>query len=258
MANTTSLRRVQRRDRVIVSLNLCAVTILAWLYLVDMADMENLSGAMAAAMRVAPWDMTNFALMFVMWVVMMVGMMLPSAAPMILLFATINRNKRQRGGAYAATSAFVLGYVVVWMSFSLLATVAQGGLQSAALLSPMLESTSAQLGGLLCIAAGAYQWTPLKHTCLKHCRSPLQFVLLHWREGTRGALRMGLEHGAYCLGCCGFLMGLLFAGGVMNLLWVAAIALFVLVEKLAPGGEWLGRIGGGAMIAAGVYMLSGV
>jgi predicted metal-binding membrane protein len=151
---------------------------------------------------------------------------------------------------------FVLGYLLVWMGFSLFATILQGGLQHAALLSPMLVSTSALLGGTLFITAGLYEWTPFKRACLDNCRSPLEFILFRWRSGTLGALRMGLEHGAYCLGCCWFLMGLLFVGGVMNLVWVAVITLFILVEKLLPGGEWVARIGGGVMVAAGVYLVS--
>jgi predicted metal-binding membrane protein len=218
--------------------------------------MQDMSGMMAAAMSMAPWDATGFALMFLMWVVMMIGMMLPSAAPMILLFATINRKKRTSGAPFAPTAMFVSGYLLVWTAFSLLATILQSGLQHAALLSPMLVSTSPVLRGTLLIAAGLYQWTPLKRACLENCRSPLEFVLFHWRSGTAGALRMGIEHGAYCLGCCWFLMGLLFVGGVMNLAWIAAITVFVLIEKLFSGGEWVARIGGGVMVAAGVYLVS--
>jgi predicted metal-binding membrane protein len=193
--------------------------------------------------------------MFLMWVVMMVGMMLPSAAPMILLFSTINRKRCNE--CFVPTGLFLLGYVVVWIGFSFFITALQDMLHRGALLSPMMESTSPVLAGGLFIAAGLYQWTPLKHACLKRCRSPLDFILFRWRKGLRGALLMGLEHGAYCLGCCGVLMGLLFVGGVMNLLWIASITLFVMAEKLAPGAEWLVRATGLAMIAIGAYMLVG-
>ncbi len=168
---------------------------------------------------------------------MMVGMMLPRAAPMILLFATINRKRRAGSTQHGPAAVFALGYLLVWIGFSLLATILQNGLQQAALLSRMLASTSAPLGGTLFIAAGLYQWTPLKRVCLDKYRSPLEFILFRWRNGIGGALRMGLEHGTYCLGCCWFLMGLLFVGGVMNLACAAVIILFVLLEKLFPGGE---------------------
>jgi predicted metal-binding membrane protein len=148
-------------------------------------------------------------------------------------------------------AVFALVYLLVWTGFSLFATISQNGLQQAALLPPMLASASAPLDGTLFITAGLYQWSPLKRNYLDRCRCPLEFILFRWRSGIVGALRMGLEHGTYCLGCCWFLMGLLFVGGVMNLAWVAVITLFVLLDKLFPGGEWIARIGGGAMIAAG-------
>jgi predicted metal-binding membrane protein len=174
---------------------------------------------------------------------------------MILLFAMVNRKKREAGHPFVPTSAFALGYAGAWTAFSLFATIGQWALHSAALLSPMLVSTSGGLAGALFIAAGAYQLTPLKHACLKNCRSPLHFIMARWRNGAAGAFRMGLEHGAYCVGCCWFLMGLLFVLGVMNLLWVAALTVLVLVEKAGPRGEWTARIGGIAMLAAGLYLL---
>jgi predicted metal-binding membrane protein len=255
MTAANTLKGVLKRNRQVL-FALVGVTALAWLFLIDMADMHDMSAVMAVAMEMAPWDATGFALMFLMWAVMMAGMMLPGAAPMILLYATINRRKRATGGPYMPTVVFALGYIAVWTAFSLLATLLQAGLQHLALLSPMLVSTSSVLGGTLLIAAGLYQWTPLKLACLDKCRSPLDFMVFRWRNGTLGTLRMGLEHGAYCLGCCWFLMGLLFVGGVMNLAWIAAITVFVLIEKLFSGGEWVARIGGGVMVAAGVYLVS--
>jgi predicted metal-binding membrane protein len=139
--------------------------------------------------------------------------------------------------------------------FSLAATAAQGAMLRSAMLSPMLALASPELGGMLFIVAGIYQFTPLKHACLSHCRSPFAFVLNHWRDGWGGALRMGTSHGLYCLGCCWVLMALLFAVDVMNLLWVAALAAFVFAEKLLPGGLWVGRVGGGAIAAFGVWLL---
>lgn len=250
---------VLRRDRLVVLAGLGGVTVLAWLYLILLAaGMVDGPGAMGEAManaRPIPWTAGDFALMVLMWSVMMVGMMLPGATPMILLFAMINREKREAGYPFVPTGAFALGYAGAWTAFSLFATILQWALHSAALLSPMLVSTSAVLAGALFIAAGAYQLTPLKHACLKNCRSPVHFIMTRWRSGAGGALRMGLEHGAYCVGCCWFLMGLLFVLGVMNLLWVAALTILVLVEKAAPHGEWTARISGVAMLAAGLYLL---
>ena len=162
----------------------------------------------------------------------MVGMMVPSATPMSLLFAAVARRARAQGSPVAPTFVFVTGYVAAWTLFSLAATAAQWGLERAALLSPMLASTSAAFGGVLLAAAGLYQWTPWKDACLAHCRAPALFFAAHWRDGPLGAFRMGAAHGLYCLGCCAVLMGLLFFGGVMNLLWVAGLALFVLLEKV--------------------------
>ncbi|MCZ6482209.1 MAG: DUF2182 domain-containing protein [Alphaproteobacteria bacterium] len=250
---------VLRRDRLVVLAGLGGVTVLAWLYLILLAaGMVDGPGAMGEAManaRPIPWTAGDFALMVMMWSVMMVGMMLPGATPMILLFAMINRKKREAGYPFVPTGAFALGYAGAWTAFSLFATILQWALHSAALLSPMLVSTSAVLAGALFIAAGTYQLTPLKHACLKNCRSPVHFIMTRWRSGAGGALRMGLEHGAYCVGCCWFLMGLLFVLGVMNLLWVAALTILVLVEKAAPHGEWTARISGVAMLAAGLYLL---
>ena len=200
------------------------------------------------------WDATYFVLMFLMWAIMMVGMMVPSAAPMILLFAAIDRKRRPSRSPFPGTAVFTLGYLLVWAAFSLVATALQWALSEAALLSPMMAGTSRALGAALFAAAGAYQVTPLKHACLHHCRSPIHFVVGHWRPGTAGALRMGVEHGAYCVGCCWFLMGLLFVGGVMNLLWVAVIAAFVLAEKVAPRGELVARASGALMLAFAAYL----
>ena len=244
-----------RRERVVIVLALAGVTAIAWLYLFfvrdNMADMAMpaMDGMPDMAMPfAAPW-------VFAMWWVMMLGMMLPSAAPMILMFEAVQRRQRERERPYVPTAMFVAGYLVVWGGFSVAATAAQWGLQQGAFLSPLLGLASSTLGGLLFILAAIYQFTPLKHACLRQCRSPFAFVLNHWRDGWDGALRMGAGHGLYCLGCCWVLMALLFAVGVMNLLWVAAIAAFVFAEKLLPGGVWVGRIGGVAMAAFGVSLL---
>ena len=248
-----------KRDRAIVLAGLAAVAALSWLYLIDMAramaamDMKDgMAGAMTA---VNIWSSGDYAAMFVMWAVMMVGMMLPSAAPMILMFAAISRKKREASQPYVSTAWFAAGYIVAWTLFSALATVLQAELNRLALLNMNMESVSALFGGALFLAAGVYQWTPWKHSCLIKCRSPLDFILNKWRDGSDGALRMGLEHGLYCVGCCWFLMGLLFAGGVMNLLWVAAIAIFVMAEKVLPRGGWIANASGAAMAAFGIFLL---
>lgn len=251
---------VPRRDRIIVLSGLPVITALSWAYVASLAsDMRGMNmGTEMAMPQMQAWGVADFALTFVMWAVMMVAMMTPSAAPMILMFAGINRKRRKQQVSYVPTSVFLLGYLVVWAAFSVLATAAQWGLHTASLLSPMMATTSPILGGVLLLSAGIYQWTPLKRACLRHCRSPLGFVLNEWREGTRGAFLMGLKHGGYCVGCCWFLMALLFVAGVMSLLWVAAIAGFVLLEKVASAGYWAGRVAGVVLAGWGVWMVASV
>ncbi len=215
-----------------------------------------LSGAMQAMAPMA-WTASTALVMFFMWWIMMIAMMLPSAAPMILLFAALNRKQRERGSPFVPTGVFAFGYVAVWGLFSLLAVAAQWGLERAGLLSAMMVGTSVILGAVLLIAAGVWQLTPLKHACLKHCRSPVHFLSSHWRKGRFGAFRMGVAHGAFCLGCCWFLMALLFYGGVMNLYWIVGLALFVLLEKVMPAGQRLGGIAGVGLIAWGGLLLAG-
>jgi predicted metal-binding membrane protein len=253
------LEAVLRRDRAVVLAGLALLTLSAWAYVVylrwampAMGDMAMASGM--AMPQVRSWGAVELLLLFVMWAVMMVAMMVPSVAPLILMFA---RASRQKGADRVAGSAAILllGYLMVWLGFSLLATLVQWKLHDYALLSPMMASTSPILGGGLLAIAGIFQFTPLKRTCLTHCRSPMGFLMSEWRDGRWGTLVMGLKHGANCVGCCWMLMGLLLVAGVMNLLWVAAIAGFVLVERIAPGGERLGRIAGAALILAGIALI---
>lgn len=246
-----------RRDRIIVLSGLAVIIALSWAYVSSLAsDMRNMDVATEMAMpQMQAWGVMDFGLTFVMWAVMMVAMMTPSAAPMILMFAGVNRGRQKQQVPYVPTSVFLLGYLVVWAAFSVLATAAQWGLHAVSLLSPMMVSTSPVLGGILLMIAGIYQWTPLKHACLSKCRSPLGFVLNEWREGRWGAFLMGLKHGSYCTGCCWSLMALLFVAGVMNLLWVAAIAGFILLEKVAPAGHRMGQAAGVLMVAGGVVLL---
>jgi predicted metal-binding membrane protein len=240
------------RQRVAIVAALAGVVGLCWLYLFDEARQM---AAMDPDMVMPPKGARDLLLLLVMWWIMMIGMMLPSAAPMILTFATINRGRHRRGQPYTPTALFTSGYLLAWGGFSVIATLAQWGLERASLLSPMaMKTTSPLIGGVLFIAAGVYQFTPLKDTCLSSCRSPFDFVINHWRDGAAGALRMGFSHGLYCLGCCWILMALLFVVGSMNLLWVAALAVVVLVEKLFPAGIWIARIGGLVLIAWGISL----
>src|SRR3712207_5894498 len=215
----------------------------------DMPDMGD-------AVRLGPWTTAHFAMTIGMWAVMMVGMMLPAAAPMVLFFATFSRRSRERGHTVAPVGAFVSGYVAVWSAFALAATTLQWALDRAALLTPHMAAISPVLGGAILVAAGVYQWTPLKDACLGLCRSPVAFLMGRWRAGAGGACRMGAEHGAYCVGCCWALMALLFVGGVMDLLWVAAITLAVLAEKLAPRGGWIARATGAALVIGGAWVIA--
>jgi predicted metal-binding membrane protein len=241
------------RDHAAILLALIGLAAVSWLYIyLQMSPMDE----MAMPVAFSPWTAADFALNVAIWWFMMPGMMLPSAAPMILTFATVNRRKRARGRPFVPTAVFTTGYLIAWGLFGIAATVADWGLEQTALMSPMTQRLSPSLGAAVVIVAGAYQLTPFKYVCLTHCRSPLAFVLHHWRDGQAGALRMGFDHGLYCLGCCWFLMALLFAAGTMSLLWMAAITAFVLVEKLLPAGQWITRVSGLAMMAFGLYLLS--
>jgi len=202
------------------------------------------------------WGPTTILLLFVMWTVMMVAMMVPSAAPMILSFLTVNQRRQSADRPLVPVTIFLLGYLAVWTAFSAVATFAEWGLHQAAMLSTTMTATSTALNGGLLIAAGIFQWTPLKRACLKGCRSPLSFLMSEWREGTAGAFVMGLRHGAYCVGCCWILMALLFVAGVMNLFWVAVIALFVMAEKISAKGELLARVAGIALMIAGAALMA--
>ena len=247
-----------RRDRMVILLALVGVTALAWVYLINLsAHMKDIgSGELGTFIQITPWTSTDFVFMGLMWAVMMVGMMVPSAAPMTLIYAALARKAAQEGTPLAPTVVFVSGYLVIWCLFSVGAMLAQWALHQAALLSPMMITTSGGLGAGILIAAGVYQLTPLKEVCLEHCRSPVNFISQHWRPGVVGTFRMGLEHGVFCLGCCWALMGLLFFGGVMNFFWIAGITLFVFIEKVLPFGPRGGRMAGGGMILAGGVVLA--
>ena len=243
-------------DRAIVAAGLLGVAGLGWLYIVRLGREMAVMADMAMAMpQMTPWDLADFVLTFLMWAVMMVAMMVPSASPMILTFATINRKRLVDEPPLIRTGLFLVGYLLVWAGYSLLAALGQWGLHAAALITPAMAVTP-WLGGVLLVAAGIYQFTPLKDVCLSRCQSPFGFILTQWREGAAGALVMGLRHGAFCVGCCWVLMALLFVAGVMNLLWVAAIAAFVLLEKVAPLGRVVSRFAGAVLILWGAWLLA--
>jgi len=252
------LEEALRRDRLLVVSCLLLVVALSWDYLLTGAGMSmQAMGDMLAPVS-APWTFGYAVLVLVMWAVMMAAMMLPSAAPTILLYATIARRRRERGQTASASSGvFAFGYLAIWAAFSLAATALQFVLEEAALMSPAMQTTSVELAGTVLIAAGLYQWTPFKQACLRYCSTPLVFIMRHWRPGRTGAFSMGLRHGAYCLGCCWLIMLLLFVGGIMNFGWIAGIALFVLIEKLAPAGHWIGQAAGVLLVVwGGVTLLA--
>lgn len=243
-------------DRAIVGLSLAGITALGWLYLIVEADKMSRMDESMAMPHMMSWDASYLGFLFVMWSIMMVAMMVPSVTPMVMMFTTVNRKRRESDRTdLVPVGVFVSGYLIAWMAFSAAAAVAQWTLHAAALVSPMMTSSSAILGGALLIAGGIYQWTPLKYACLIHCRTPMSFLMTSWRPGRTGALVMGLHHGSFCVGCCWVLMALLFVAGVMNVLWVAAIAAFVFIEKVAPRGDLLGRVAGVLLVAAGAWVI---
>jgi predicted metal-binding membrane protein len=289
MPADTALESLLRRDRVIVAVSLAALTVIAWTYTLWLAAAMNIDGmsmsgpGMGADMRMdpamemdgmemdagaalslgtvlgispRPWSSVEAGVTLTMWIVMMVGMMLPSATPMILLYARVGRQSRKEGKPFAATGFFASGYLLAWVGFALAATLGQW-LMEGTLLSPALASASRIFSGAVLIVAGLYQWTPLKDSCLSQCQAPIVFLQRHggFRRDPAGAVGLGLRHGLYCIGCCWALMTLLFVGGIMNVLWIAAIAIFVLAEKVFFPGRLLSRIAGTLLIAAGLWQL---
>jgi predicted metal-binding membrane protein len=262
-----SLERLLRRDRAIVLAAIAAVVLLAAAWLVSFGAraagtamtgmaMDAAHGA-ALSPGFAPWSEGDFLIMLTMWAAMMIGMMTPSVAPMLLIYARVARHAEARAQPFAPVGWFASGYLLAWTLFSLLATSLQWLLERAALMTPAMSIADDRLAGALLVAAGLYQWTPVKEACLGRCRSPFQFIQAHggFRPERRASLLLGLKHGTYCIGCCWALMLLLFFGGVMNLLWIAALAAFVLAEKLVPQGRLLSRAAGAALIAAGAALI---
>lgn len=239
-----------------VGCGLAGITILSWIYLVSIVGTMKASAVVPLAMHHASHRATHDLLaLAVMWGVMMIAMMVPAVTPTVLMFARLDRTRRGSHAPYRGTTAFAGGYLVLWCAASILAALGQHTLQSRGLMSADMALTSDVLGGLLLVAAGAFQWTPLKDACLSHCRSPLAFFMTRWKDGVAGAFRMGIEHGGYCIGCCWLLMLLLFLAGAMNLLWMAAITGLVLIEKLAAAGPWFARVSGALLAGWGAVLL---
>ena len=267
-----ALEAILRRDRAIVYAALSALTALAWGYTTWLAALMPTGGAAAmsgmrmgaspfsAAMVPAtePWSGLEFAFVFAMWTIMMVGMMVPSAAPTILIYARVGRQTARQGKPLAAAGFFAGGYLFAWTAFSLAATLCQWGLQRGSLLAPGMTMNEGVLGGAVLIAAGLFQWAPLKDACLAHCQAPLTFIQKHggFRRAPLDAVALGLRHGIYCVGCCWALMALLFVVGIMNVFWIALIAVFVLLEKLLRGNRLLSRGAGVALVSWGAWLLA--
>jgi predicted metal-binding membrane protein len=237
------------RDQLIIWGALGSITVLSWVYLVRMPMVpEDLGSFAARVAAMVPAGWADRWLIFMMWTVMMVAMMVPSATPMIMMYARMVR------GRWPQVWLFAAGYIVMWTVFSVAATAGQVLLQRAALISNAL-STGPIVGAIILGIAGIYQFTPFKKACLTNCQSPIGFFITNWREGPRGALRMGLKHGALCIGCCWMIMALLFVAGVMNLIWIAALSVFVLIEKAVPRGELFAKVAGVGMIAGGLLLV---
>ena len=261
---------VLRRDRVVVVLALTFLTVLAWSYLLWLSADMNMGGMDMTGLRMIPsgmglmmpadmpWQALEFVLVFAMWIVMMVGMMTPSATPMFLTYARIGRQIEALSRPLAATVWFAVGYFLVWVGFALLATLLQWALDRSALLDFTMTTTSSLLGGLLFVSAGLYQWTSLNELCLAQCQRPFEFVMRHggYRRDAPGSAMLGLRHGAYCVGCCWTLMALLLVGGVMNLLWIVLLALLAFLERVPSMGRLIARLAGIVLIAAGAWLVS--
>ena len=264
-----ALEAVLRRDRAVVAVALFVLIALAWAYVfllaadmemggMDMSEFRMIPAGLGLMMPAsAPWQPIEFLFVFAMWAIMMLGMMTPSAAPMILIYARVARQAVLERQPFAAASWFAGGYLLAWIGFALAATLAQWAIERLGWLTASMTAASGVLSGLVLIGAGLYQWTPLKDVCLRQCQAPLQFIQRHggFRPDATGSFALGARHGAYCIGCCWVLMALLFVGGVMNVLWVAMIMIFVLLEKLVTAGRVISRVAGIAFLAAGMWLI---
>jgi predicted metal-binding membrane protein len=263
-------KTVLRRDRIVIGFALMLLTALAWSYTLWLSADMDMGGMDMTGLRMIPsgmglmipadmpWRAMEFAFVFVMWTVMMVAMMTPSAAPMFLMYARTGRHSGVPGRPFAATVWFGAGYFLVWIACSLLATLVQWAFERTALLDSAMASTDNVVGGLLFVAAGSYQLTRLKDACLTQCQAPFAFVMRHggFRRDAPGSLMLGVRHGAYCVGCCWALMALLLVGGAMNVLWIVLLALLILVEKVAPFGRLIAHLAGLVLVAGGAWLFA--
>lgn len=245
-----------QRERPLVFSCLVIVILISWACMLHMA--WRMSGTeteitLACLMR---WGAGDIGHMFIMWAIMMVAMMFPAATPMILMFTTVNQRRGETREPIIPTGLFVLGYFLVWTTYSALAAVAQYGLHISALLTHNLLIASSLLGGALLVAAGVFQWTPFRNACMSKCRSPLGFLMAEWRDGRLGALIMGLKHGIYCVGCCWLLMLLSFVLGIMNMVWMAMVTVFMVVEKAYPRSQWVSRTAGLILVGWGLWVVA--
>ncbi len=258
MSRPSTLELILRKDRVFLIGGLIALTALSWWYIIylyhQMYPMNM--DALFFAMPMNPqWTLVDFVLLFLMWLVMMIAMMTPSIAPLVLVFAMVNRRKQEVQNPYTPTGFLVTGYFLVWAVFSLIATLLQWGFQKIEWLNPEMIVTNKIVAAFILIAAGLFQFTALKVRCLNHCRNPIDFIHKKWKNGQGGALRMGIENGFYCLGCCWVLMALLFVTGIMNVLWIALLAIFVLIEKLFPRARLISYTAGFVLMVYGGFVL---
>lgn len=254
--NRTRVEAALGQPRQTLAIVLIGIPLLCWIWVIAMArDMYGPMTGASAWMMSATWDSRRLLLLWAMWAVMMAGMMLPSATPIVLLYARTVRNRSSDSNPAKRIYALAAGYIFVWTLFSVGATVLQRVLARLFVMTPMMEPATPIAAAALLFIAGAYQLTPFKTACLAACRSPIHFLTSRWREGIGGAFRLGAEHGLYCLGCCWALMLLLFAGGVMNLTVILALTAWVAIEKLAPFGEQSARVSGALLLAVGVWLL---
>jgi predicted metal-binding membrane protein len=253
----SKMESLLQRQQLLEFFCLAVVILISWAYMLHMGWRISGTGTEITLACMMHWGPGDIAHMFVMWAIMMVAMMFPAATPMILMFTTVNQRRGETQEPIIATGLFVLGYFLVWTAYSALAATAQYGLHLSALLTHHLVMTSPFLGGVLLVGAGVFQWTPFRDACMSKCRSPLGFLMAEWREGRLGALIMGLKHGAYCVGCCWLLMLLSFVLGIMNMIWMAMVSVFMMVEKAYPGSQWLSRTAGLILVACGLWIAAG-
>ncbi len=264
--NIGAVEHLASKDRMIVMFAVAAIVVLAGIYTItgvgmkmsafDMTGMANSIGAPMQMGQVADWTATYAVLLVLMWWMMMIAMMTPSAAPTLLLFAAMKRHGKDKLNAAYYSGLLLAGYLLIWALFSIIATCLHWGLETLGLISStMMTVSSGLLAGLTLLCAGLYQFSELKNTCLKQCRSPAYFLSENNRPGAFGAFKMGAHHGVYCLGCCWALMALLFVGGIMNLYWIVGLALYVLAEKILPFGELISKVIGIILIFTGIYVI---